>query len=48
VAKFRLAGGKKPKLKSDARAALPCLTIIVLGILLVCVLFYFSLQSGNP
>ncbi|HME05770.1 MAG TPA: hypothetical protein VKG25_01920 [Bryobacteraceae bacterium] len=48
MAKFRLAGSKKPKLRSDARAALPCLILIVLGILVVCVLFYFSLQSGNP
>jgi len=48
VGKFRLAGSKKPKARSDARAALPCLIIIVLGILLICVVFYFSLQSGNP
>jgi hypothetical protein len=47
VAKFKLAGGKKPKARSDARAALPCLILIALAILLACVLFYFSLQSGN-
>jgi hypothetical protein len=48
VAKYRPAGSKKPKQASNTRAALPCLIVIVLGITLVCVLFYFSLQSGNP
>jgi len=48
MAKFKSAGSKKPaeKVKS-ARAAVPCLVLVVLGILLMCVLFYLSLQTAN-
>jgi hypothetical protein len=46
MAKFKSVGSKKrsEKVKS-ARAALPCLTLVVLGILIMCLLFYLSLQS---
>lgn len=30
------------------RGALPCMVLVVLVIVLMCVLFYFSLQSNNP
>jgi len=46
MAKFKPAGSKKPAAKS-ARSAVPCLVMIVLGIIIMCLLFYFSLQSGN-
>jgi len=49
MAKFKSAGTTKKtsqKVKS-ARAAIPCLVIVALGIALMCVLFYFSLQSNT-
>jgi hypothetical protein len=48
MAKFKTAGSKKTsdKVKS-ARAAIPCLLLVALGIVLVCFLFYFSLQSNT-
>jgi hypothetical protein len=48
MAKFKSAGTKQTKDKvKSARAAIPCLLLVALGIALMCVLFYFSLQSGN-
>jgi hypothetical protein len=47
MAKFKSAGSKKTSEKvKSARAAIPCLVIVALGIALMCLLFYFSLQSG--
>jgi hypothetical protein len=46
MAKFKLAGGKKAPTKS-ALKAVPCLVLVVLGIALMCLLFYLSLQSGT-
>lgn len=49
MAKFKSAGSTKKtseKVKS-ARAAIPCLVIVALGILIMCVLFYYSLQSNT-
>ncbi len=46
MAKFKSAGSKKTPAKS-ARRAIPCLILIVLGIAIMCLLFYLSLQSGN-
>ncbi len=48
MAKFKTAGSKKTsdKVKS-ARAAIPCLLIVALGIALVCLLFYYSLSSNT-
>jgi hypothetical protein len=45
MAKFKSAGGKKAPAKS-ARSAIPCLIIVILGIVIMCLLFYFSLQSS--
>jgi len=47
MAKFKSAGTKKTSEKvKSARAALPCLVLVLLGIVLMCILFYFSLKSG--
>ncbi len=46
MAKFKPAGGKKAPAKS-ARSAIPCLVIVILGIAIMCLLFYFSLQSST-
>jgi len=48
MAKFKTAGSKKTsdKVKS-ARAAIPCLLIVAVGIALVCLLFYYSLSSNT-
>ena len=45
MAKFKSAGSKKAPAKS-ARGAIPCLILVVLGIVIMCLLFYFSLQSN--
>lgn len=46
MAKFKPAGAKKAPAKS-ARSAIPCLVIVILGIVIMCLLFYFSLQSSS-
>lgn len=46
MAKFKPAGSKKVPAKS-ARRAIPCLVLVVLGIALMCLLFYLSLQTGT-
>jgi hypothetical protein len=46
MAKFKPAGSKKAPAKS-ARSAIPCLIIVILGIVIMCLLFYFSLQSST-
>jgi hypothetical protein len=49
MAKFKSAGGKKTSEKvKSARAAIPCLILVALGIVLMSLLFYFSLQSSTP
>jgi hypothetical protein len=48
MAKFKSAGSKKPSEKvKSARAAIPCLVLVGLGVALICLLFYFSLQSST-
>lgn len=48
MAKFKSAGRKKTSEKvKSARAAIPCLLLVVLGIALMCILFYYSLQSSS-
>jgi hypothetical protein len=48
MAKFKSAGSKKTSEKvKSARAAIPCLVLVAIGIVLMCLLFYYSLQSGN-
>ena len=46
MAKFKPVGSKKAPAKS-ARSAIPCLILVVLGIAIMCLLFYFSLQSST-
>lgn len=49
MAKFKSASGKKTSQKvKSARAAFPCLLIVVLGIVILSLLFYFSLRSNTP
>jgi hypothetical protein len=49
MAKFKSAASKKTSEKvKSARAAIPCLVLVTLGIALVCLLFYLSLQSNTP
>jgi hypothetical protein len=46
MGKFKPAGSKKAPAKS-ARSAIPCLVIIVLGIVIMCLLFYFMVSSSG-
>ena len=46
MAKFKPAGTRKSK-RSDVKGAAPCLIIIVAGITLICLLFYFALKSST-
>ena len=46
MAKFKSAGSRKATPAKSARAAIPCLILVVLGIVIMCLLFYFSLQSN--
>jgi hypothetical protein len=48
MAKFKSAGSKKSANVKSARAAIPCLVLVALGVALICLLFYFSLQSSTP
>ena len=49
MAKFKSASSKKTSEKvKSARAAIPCLVLVALGVALICLLFYFSLQSNTP
>ena len=48
MAKFKSAGSKKAAPVKSARRAIPCLVIIALGIAVMCLLFYLSLQSNTP
>jgi hypothetical protein len=47
MAKFKSAGSKKTEKAKSARAAIPCLVLVALGVALMCLLFYFSLQSNT-
>lgn len=47
MAKFKSAGSRKTAPAKSARSAIPCLILILLGIALMCLLFYFSLQSST-
>jgi hypothetical protein len=47
MAKFKSAGSKKTEKVKSARAAIPCLVLVALGVALICLLFYFSLQSST-
>jgi hypothetical protein len=45
MAKFKPAGAKKAPARSASKA-IPCLVLIILGIVLMCLFFYLSLQSN--
>ena len=47
MAKFKPAGSTKKLPAKSARAAIPCLILVLLGIAAMCLLFYLSLQSGT-
>jgi hypothetical protein len=49
MAKVKLAGSKKSKSSKteDIRGAIPCLFLVLMGIGLLMVIFYYSLQSTN-
>ena len=47
MAKFKPAGSSKKLPAKSARAAIPCLILVLLGIAGMCLLFYLSLQSGT-
>jgi hypothetical protein len=46
MAKFKSAGSKKAAPAKSARSAIPCLVLVILGIVLMCLLFYYSLRSN--
>ena len=46
MAKFKSAGSKKATPAKSARSAIPCLVLVILGIVLMCLLFYYSLRSN--
>ena len=46
MAKFKSAGSKKGAPAKSARSAIPCLVLVILGIVLMCLLFYYSLRSN--
>jgi hypothetical protein len=45
MAKYKPAGSKKPEAPAPTRGVLPCAVIILIGMLLIGLLFYYSLQS---
>ena len=47
MAKIKLAGGKKATPKKSMWQALPCLILIVGGIALLSLMFYFSLTGAK-
>jgi hypothetical protein len=47
MAKLKAAGSTKKTRAKSARSAIPCLILVVLGIALMCLLFYLSLSSGT-
>jgi hypothetical protein len=47
MAKFKSAGTRKTTPAKSARNAIPCFILVILGIVIMCLLFYFSLQSST-
>ena len=48
MAKYKPAGSKKPVRDTKAKGAIPCVIILVFGIRVRCLLFYFMFQSLLP
>ncbi|MBV8820458.1 MAG: hypothetical protein JO022_19015 [Acidobacteriaceae bacterium] len=49
MAKVKLAGSKKakPSRAEDIKGALPCLFLVLMAIVVLMVIFYYSLQSST-
>ncbi len=47
MAKFKSASRAKGTPKKSNRSAIPCLILVILGIVIMCLMFYFSLQSDK-
>jgi hypothetical protein len=45
MAKYKPAGGKKAVRTTQAKGAIPCLIVVIVAIGIMCLLFYFTLQS---
>ena len=45
MAKYKPVGSKKAAKTTSAKGAVPCLIVIIFIIGVMCLLFYFSLQS---
>lgn len=45
MAKYKPAGSKKPLKSTQSKGAIPCLIVLIFGIGIMCLLFYFMLQS---
>ena len=45
MAKYKPAGSKKPLRPPQPKGAIPCLILLIFGIGIMCLLFYFMLQS---
>ncbi len=47
VAKFKPAGSKKPKAAQSKRGFIPCLIVLVVGFVLISLLFFAVMKSGQ-
>jgi hypothetical protein len=47
MARFRPPGAKKKAPEKTARGLIPCLFVLIGGLILMFVLFYLSLNSGK-
>jgi hypothetical protein len=48
MAKFRPPRGKKHQATSSARSAIPCLLLLVTGMIIIFLLFWALLRSWSP
>ncbi len=47
MAKFKPAGSKKPKAAQSKRGFIPCLIVLVVGFVLISLLFFAVMKSGQ-
>jgi hypothetical protein len=45
MAKYRPAGSKKAVKSASPKGAVPCVIVVIFAIGIMCLLFYFTLQS---
>jgi hypothetical protein len=45
MAKYRPAGSKKAVKGTGPKGAIPCMIVVIFAIGIMCMLFYFTLQS---